>query len=71
MATTIATASGYPTTAARRTLEDLAAIGIVRRLAGRDAGTNVDRWSLSDEAHQWYRQIGVPEKSSCAGVGEK
>ena len=67
--TTIATASGYPTTAARRTLEDLAAIGMVQRVAGRDAGTNVDSWCLSDEAHQWYCQIGVPEISSRTSVG--
>ena len=67
MTTTIATASSYPTSTARRTLEDLTAIGMVRRVAGREAGTNVDRWSLSEEAHQWYRQIGVSEISTREG----
>lgn len=46
---------GVPTTTARRTLEDLAAHGIVRRTAGEQPG-EADTWALDDE-------IAVPEMS--------
>ncbi len=71
LTSSLATKTGYPTSSARRILEDLTAIGVVRRVAGREEGTNVDRWSLSEEAHEWYSQIRVSEKSTRGGVGEK
>lgn len=69
--TAIAGETGYPTATARMILEDLTAIGVVTRLAGREEGTNVDTWRLSEEAQEWRRQIGVYEISSCGGVGGK
>lgn len=68
--TAIAKMTGYPTSPARRILEDLTAIGVVDRFPGREEGTNVDTWQLSEDASDWYRQIGVPEKSSRAGRGK-
>lgn len=50
--TTIATAVGYPTTTARRALEDLAAHGVVTREAGGQG--KPDRWALSDWARDHY-----------------
>ncbi len=67
--TAVATATGYPTSTAKIILEDLTAIRIVKRFASRDQGTNVDRWQLSTEAGNWYRQIGKHENSSRAGMG--
>jgi hypothetical protein len=46
---------GVPTTTARRTLEDLAAHGIVRRIPGEQPG-EPDEWTLAGK-------VAVPEKS--------
>jgi hypothetical protein len=43
-----ATLLGLPTTTARRTLEDLAAHGLVRRVAGSDPG-EPDTWHLASD----------------------
>jgi putative DNA primase/helicase len=51
----------YPTSTARRALEDLAVHGIAERESG---GTgNADRWHLSDWARELYERASVPEMS--------
>lgn len=50
--TTIATQAGYPTTTARRSLEDMAAHGVVTRMPGGKG--NADIWRLSDVTRARY-----------------
>jgi hypothetical protein len=65
--TNVAAATGYPTASARRTLEDLAAVGVVTRHAARSEGTGADSWSLSDDARDWHSRFAYP-KSQLEGV---
>jgi hypothetical protein len=59
----LAAAIGYPTTTARRILEDLAAHSVVERYPGGKGET--DNWSLTEMAHMLYRAATtVPEMSS-------
>jgi hypothetical protein len=60
--TAIATAVGYPTQTARRTLEDFTAHGVVARESG--GGGKADRWALSAWARERYANaVTVPEMS--------
>lgn len=57
----LATAVGYPTSTARRALEDLAAHGVVER---KDEATGGSLWRLGDQARTWYAGASaVPEMS--------
>ncbi len=56
-----ATLLGLPTTTARRTLEDLAAHGVVTRESGGDGKSDV--WALSAATRHDYRVGTVPEMS--------
>lgn len=65
--TDIATATGYPTQTARRTLEDLHLHGVVDRQAGGDG--KPDKWSLSAWTRARIDALTIPEKSEPAQNG--
>jgi hypothetical protein len=59
--TTIANKVAYPTTTARRALEDLTVHGVVERASGGDGKADV--WRLTRWARDQYERAGFPEMS--------
>jgi len=63
--TTIATSLSYPTTTARRALEDLTAHGVVERIA--EGQGKADHWQLTDWARERYGQAARTFSEKSAG----